>query len=504
MKKQQVLLVAFLLTPLLVLIMLVRSISAFMERRSESVLPKVGAGANTTGGANAIGEMLSGNRANAGAVRPTEARAHRPRNLGLEVSTSGSPTEVSAEPVAPESLDQGFILLVRDKSGRANQTSPIYLAGTVNNWNPGDPAFRLEAQSDQKWRIALKKPAHAPMEFKFTRGSWKLEELNAAMQPPANRTLPKIDVSGLAPGEQPRIELVVEHWGDERPDFDPGDSASFRGIKVAGGSLKRLEVHGGAAGASGKSRELLVWLPPGYDDPANADRRYPVLYMHDAQNLFEKHAGAPDEWKVDETASRLIASGDVRPFIVVGLPHSGPTRISEYLPIDAFPGVEPRGGDHVRWIIEEVMPRVESAFRVRPGPAATGIGGSSMGAVISLFAAGEHPDKFGFVLAESLPLSTGNSAAWDSWVDGVKTWPGLIYLGVGGNETGAEPDKAARNRAYVEAVRSLDAKLSAAGLGPDRKLLRIEDSAVHNEGAWAARLPEALRFLFRTDADATK
>lgn len=71
---------------------------------------------------------------------------------------------------------------------------------------------------------------------------------------------------------------------------------------------------------------MLVWLPPGYDDAANASTTYPVLYMHDGQNLFSKPATAPAEWQMDEVAGRLLKSQLVRPFIVVGIPHSGSTR----------------------------------------------------------------------------------------------------------------------------------------------------------------------------------
>jgi predicted alpha/beta superfamily hydrolase len=149
-----------------------------------------------------------------------------------------------------------------------------------------------------------------------------------------------------------------------------------------------------------------------------------------------------------------------------------------------------------------VMPRVERAFRVAKGPENTGIGGSSLGAVISMYAAARHPDTFGIVLAESLPLRTGSSAAWDEFIAGIKTWPNRIFLGMGGNETGSS--NTARNQAYVDAVKALDEKLKAAGLGPDRRVLVIDPTAEHTEAAWAKRLPQALAFLFPPSVDGTK
>lgn len=267
------------------------------------------------------------------------------------------------------------------------------------------------------------------------------------------------------------------------------------------GALRRLPVPGDP---SGGTTELLVWVPPGYDEPANATKTYPVLYLHDGQNLFGTPSEAPGEWRVDETATDLITRGVMTPTIIVGIPHHGVARISEYLPIPAIPGFTPKGETHVAWLVKEIVPRVSAAFRVRTGPQNTGVGGSSLGAVIALHAATTHPDTFGIVLAESLPLRTGDGAAWDAWLASRKFCPSRIYLGVGEAETGTDPANAGRNLAYVDAVRALDQRLKEAGLGPASKLLIVEPGAVHNEAAWARRLPQALTFLFPPPVDSTK
>jgi pullulanase len=459
------------------------------QLRPQMNAPPVGAGAGSTGGANAIGEYL----------------AHGSAKRRDTVAGAAPSEDKPAELVPPESLAQGFVLVVTDEARLAGPASPIFLASNLNGWNPADPSFKLEPQSDGRWRIALAHPKDSqPMQFKFTRGSWELEELDGSLNVIANRTLPKIDASRLAPGEQPKIELSVPHWGDQRPDrAGRASTDQYRHIEAVG-MLRRLQVQGGAGAAAGQVRDLLVWLPPGYDDPADADVRYPVLYLHDGQNLFEKTSAIPAEWRVDETATELISRGEMQPVIIVGVPHSGNGRISEYLPVPALENVRPQGEAHVRWLISEVMPRVERAFRVRTGPENTGIGGSSLGAAISLYAAGEHPDIFGFVLAESLPLRTGKAEVWDGMIASVKAWPRRVYLGVGGNELGPEPDKADRNSAYVEAVQALDKRLADAGLGPDRRLLVIDPDAVHNEEAWAKRLPRALTFLLPSRADESR
>jgi len=115
---------------------------------------------------------------------------------------------------------------------------------------------------------------------------------------------------------------------------------------------------------------------------------------------------------------------------------------------------------------------------------------------VSLYAAASRPETFGIVLAESLPLLSGRPSAWTGFLDGINAWPSRIYLGMGGQETGRDPSKAERNRQYVEAARALEARLTAAGLGAGRRLLIVEEDAMHNEDAWARRLPAALKFLF--------
>lgn len=495
MNKKQIGLVVWLTLPIVIVIALVwlisDSLSQQSRQRQAELNAPIGAGAGATAGANGIGELLAGNKANRSAEpgeKKGEGPAAQPGNQNL---------------VQPESLPQGFILIVNDKPKLANPSSPIYVAGTMNNWDPSNKQYVLTPQSDQKWRIALKPTADGSRyAFKFTRGSWDVEELTPELTVPANRMLAPIDISGLAPGEQPKIELSVEKWSDQRPKVKvkSGDDP-YREIEVAG-TLKRLQVRGGAGGVAGKARDLLVWLPPGYDDAKNATVRYPVLYLHDGQNLFEKLPNVSGEWNVDETAQDLITKGSVRPVIIVGVPHSGKGRISEYMPVDAIEGVNAEGDQHVQWLLSEVMPRVERSFRVKTGPENTGIGGSSLGAAISLYAATKHPEVFGELLAESLPLKTGKPEAWEGYLSGVKKWPGRVYLGMGGNEIGEGNE--ARSQAYVDAVKALDARLKAAGLGPDRRLLVIDPAATHNEQAWSKRFPQALTFLFPPPVDSTK
>lgn len=487
----------WLIGPLAAVVLLVAVIALRDPNSIRMVAPAVGAGAGNTGGANAIGEMLAGHKAthNANAPAPDAAAPN---------------AAVPEEPnlVQPESLPQGFILVVEDKARRATQTSPIYLASNLySNWNPGAKDFMLTAQSDMKWRLECPQPdawkdgkTGPALAFKFTRGSWELEELNEDLSKPGNRTLPKIDASKLKPGEKPLIEMSVAKWGDMAAGYKPnaGDE-SYVPLKVTG-DLRRLQVIGGSGGAEALSRECLVWLPPGYDDPANANVKYPVLYLHDGQNLFTKHDGIPAEWGADETATKLIADKKTPPFIIVGIPHGGKARLSEYLPADAIPGAaKPAGDQYVEFLVSQIKPRIERAFRAETDPAKVGIGGSSLGAAVALHAAFKHPDQFGLLLLESLPIETGKPEAWQAWIaaglKGAKL-KARVCIGYGGLEYGKDPSMKETNARYATDLSAFEASLVAAGLSKDAvKLVRVED-AEHTESAWAGRLPGALTFLY--------
>jgi enterochelin esterase-like enzyme len=135
----------------------------------------------------------------------------------------------------------------------------------------------------------------------------------------------------------------------------------------------------------GDTATVRVWLPPGYEEAANAAVKYPVLYLLDGQNLFDKCTtfGQKTEWQVDETMTRLIGAGKIPPMIVVGVDNAGERRADEYLPYQDFafhttPG-EPAGKRFPSFLVNEVLPYVAAKYRVMPGPEHTTIGGSSYG-----------------------------------------------------------------------------------------------------------------------------
>ena len=242
------------------------------------------------------------------------------------------------------------------------------------------------------------------------------------------------------------------------------------------------------------TRFLRVWLPPGYDDSANAGRRYPVFYLNDGQNLFEAGTSFTGiEWQIDETADRLIREGAVSPMIIVGLDNAAKNRIREYMPHRSLHPILLRGQGtrYPNFLIKEVMPFIARNYRVGAGPENTGLGGSSLGALIALYTAAVRPGVFGRLLLESPSLWASNRQMIRASRE-VKRWPERIFLAIGTAEAGRED----RNRSVVDDVRELAGIFRRAGLDDKRLKLVVEEGATHHESAWARRFPQALSFLF--------
>src|SRR5215471_14197694 len=152
------------------------------------------------------------------------------------------------------------------------------------------------------------------------------------------------------------------------------------------------------------TRFLRVWLPPGYDDAKNSIKFYPVLYLNDGQNLFEPSTSFTGvEWQVDETAERLIRESQIPPMIIVGIDNAQKDRFREYMPHRSLQPMMLRvqGQRYPNFLLKEVMPFVARNYRVATGPENTGLGGSSLGALISLYTAAVRPGLIGHLLLES-------------------------------------------------------------------------------------------------------
>jgi enterochelin esterase-like enzyme len=242
------------------------------------------------------------------------------------------------------------------------------------------------------------------------------------------------------------------------------------------------------------TRQLRVWVPPGYSAPENQGRQYPVFYLNDGQNLFDPAtAYIGIDWQADEAADRLIREGRIPPLIIVGIDNAQKERPREYLPYRSFhpPIMRPQGKRYPDFLLSEAMPFIYQRYRIARGPENTGLGGSSLGAIISLYTALDQPGVFGRLLLESPSLFISNRQLLKS-SRAFRQWPARIFMAMGTREAGTEE----RDQEVVEDVRELEHVMRRAGLREDRLRVRIDEGAIHSEKEWARRFPEALTFLF--------
>ena len=233
-------------------------------------------------------------------------------------------------------------------------------------------------------------------------------------------------------------------------------------------------------------RDLLVYLPPAHGE---GGRRFPVLYMHDGQNLFDPATSFAGEWQVDETMAAASLQG--LDAIVVGVPNMREKRMNEYSPFDGAEWGPGRGDAYLDFLAHTVKPLVDRRFRTLPDRRHTGVAGSSMGGLISLYAFFARAETFGFAAVMSPSLWLGDEAIFPV-VEAAPFTPGRIYLDIGRQE----------GERHVANVRRLRDLLAAKGYQEGVDLRWIEDEhGHHTESAWARRFRAALPYLLGAQAE---
>jgi predicted alpha/beta superfamily hydrolase len=226
-------------------------------------------------------------------------------------------------------------------------------------------------------------------------------------------------------------------------------------------------------------RDIVVWLPIGYNPQKNPNKRYPVLYMHDGQNIMDpKTAYVGKDWRVDETVMKLIKQKKIKEIIVVGI-YNSPDRLDEYSWTE-------KGQKYLKFIVTELKPFIDSSYKTLPDKENTAIMGSSMGGLISFYAAWHYPEVFSMAGCLSSSFYFNN----DRSIKQVEEYTGhkkhvkfYIDHGEDGNVRG--------QRMFVE--------LSKKGyvIGQDIDYY-YAPGAEHNEREWAKRLERPLLFFFGT------
>jgi predicted alpha/beta superfamily hydrolase len=345
--------------------------------------------------------------------------------------------------------------LIRDS------TTNVFIAGNkpqLGFWSPSTVA--LEKLNDSLWKFESKFDRGEVLEFKITRGSWDSEAIYEAGIIPGNiiTTVTKDTTVVL----HPRL------WKSQLHKAKP--EQAIRGT---------VKYHRGLVGEGlNYKRDVIVWLPPSYEK--NVKKHYPVLYMHDGQNVFDPSTSfAGYDWRVDETADSLIKLKKIEEIIIVGI-YNSPDRLPEY-------SDSPLGNAYMNFVITVVKPLVDSTYRTKPDRKHTAVMGSSMGGVSSLMFVWKRPDIFSMAGCLS-------SAFWydeHKTLDEVQNDKGpkkdiRIYLDCGDREKELVGG-------YQQMVAILKKKRFVKGKNLE---YHLEAGADHNEQAWAKRVWRPLVFMF--------
>jgi predicted alpha/beta superfamily hydrolase len=250
----------------------------------------------------------------------------------------------------------------------------------------------------------------------------------------------------------------------------------------------------------GREVTLKVWLPPGYHDPQNAARTYPVIYLLDGGKVLGSSGPNPDPGiHLAEALERMIGTGRIEPIVAVGVEEvkDGDGRRDEYLPYrDAMmapKSPEPHGKVFPDFLVTELIPYVSARYRVTADPQKTAIGGLSYSAIAALYALINKPTTFQLGFFESPSLQSGNGQL-------LRDTQQLIFagrriaIGIGTMEGGKKADPAL-NKKGVEIVGALAANLKSAYFPPEVRFT-VDEGATHDASAWEHRIPEDIAFLF--------
>jgi len=357
----------------------------------------------------------------------------------------------------------------------------VHVAGTFNRWDPGASRWALARGTDGVWTITLPDSVRGPLELKLTRGSWATVETTGSGADVPNRTI-TVPPSGAA-----TLDVTVSGWRDRsaRATSAPPRSTASPNVRVVRDSFLIPQL--------GRARRVWIYLPPGY---AASTRRYPVLYLHDGQNVFDAATSFAGEWGVDESLDSLTASGDPGA-IVVAVDNGGTHRMDEYDPWRStdrsLGGGE--GDAYVEFLARTLKPWVDAHYRTRPDAAHTGVMGSSMGGLISLYAALKYPKVFGRAGVFSCACWVADPKIFAYAREHARPARGTaprLYFTIGALET-PTGGPARDQRRMVDT-------LLAAGFPASAVQAVVAEDGKHAEWFWRREFPAAYRWLFGRDS----
>ncbi|MBK8444439.1 MAG: alpha/beta hydrolase [Sphingobacteriales bacterium] len=341
---------------------------------------------------------------------------------------------------------------------------PVYLTGDFNHWHTRDERFRMKQIAKGRYAFIFEESQvpKFPLEYKYTKGSWEDEELAENGHTPHNRTLNK---------HLPVVQDFVPRWRGSKYDYKV-DLLPI--VEVISDDFDIPELR--------RKRSIGVLLPHGY---YKSKRNYPVLYLQDGQNLIDPNAPYGC-WKVDQQLA-LLAEKGYGDLIVVAIDHGGKDRIREYVPFNTERWGMGEGKKYVNFLTNTLKPYIDKRYRTLPDRLNTGVGGSSLGGLISIYAGLLYPDVFSKLMIFSPSLWLASKMELEAMHYDEKL-PSKIYLYGGVKESNTMVEQLKHLKVTLEKKRVDTAKLNIR--------LEINQRGLHNEARWGKEFPKAVKWLF--------
>lgn len=359
------------------------------------------------------------------------------------------------------SVSAQVTIIVEEVPEHTPENTAIFISGNFEGWTGGQKQYHLEKQ-DNIYVITLPKFSF-DLQFKFTQGSWESVECDNEGFGIDNRLYAFNKANDT-------LKVKILGWGNF---FDNENvSTAANNITVLSEDFEMQELY--------TARRIWMYLPPDYD---TSNKSYPVLYMHDGQNLFDTKTAYSGEWEIDETLNRLFKENKLE-LIVVGIDNGGEKRMDEYSPWkhQEYGGGE--GDDYLKFIVNTLKPYIDSTYRTLSDKYQTGIMGSSMGGLISFYAGLKYPDTFAKIGVFSpsfwFASESYEYATMHSKIDS------KMYFLVGEDEGG--------NMVYD--TEKMVQVMESNGFQKDHIYKKIVPKAQHNEHFWSTQFEQAVLWLY--------
>jgi predicted alpha/beta superfamily hydrolase len=334
----------------------------------------------------------------------------------------------------------------------------IYMAGNFNEWNPQDQNYRLTLNDNHTYSITIEGTGIA--EFKFTRGGWaKVEKGNNCAE---------ISNRSFIFGTDTLYEATIVNWAD-KCSTGSGSHTAAANVSVMDASFYMPQFD--------RTRRIWVYLPPDYETSVT---KYPVIYMHDGQNLFDTYYSFAGEWQIDESMNRMISEG-APASIVVGIDNGGSERINEYTPWGNADYGGGQGARYVDFLVETLKPYIDKTYRTLADRENTGIMGSSLGGLISYYAGLKYQEVFSKIGIFS-PSFWFSDSSFVMARNTEKRFDMQMYLLAGGQE-------GAGNEVVIDCQKMIDTLLLAGFSASEMKLVSKADGQ-HSEWFWRREFPD--------------